>query len=130
MIRLFPMLLACTAVAAGAQTASAPLAGERAAPRPLNADEHAALRCAAAFALVSAGQAKGDPAVAAWPVLGTRGREFFVRTGARLMDDAGLDEAGVAAAARAEVAQVRRTGTEPLRPFCVPLLDALVPPKR
>lgn len=116
---LFPALLALSAVSAAAHAPTA--------PRPLTADEHAALRCAAAFAVVSAGQARHDPAVAQWPVLGTRGREFFVQVGARLMDDAGLDEAGVAAAAKIEAGEIRRSGVEPLRPFCLPLLDAAVP---
>ncbi len=108
-------------------TAALALAAAPAPPRPLSADEHAALRCSAAFALVSAGQVRGDPAAAQYPPLKLRGREFFVVTAARLMDDAGLDEAGIKAAAEAEVAALRADGTAPLMPFCLALLDASAP---
>lgn len=98
-----------------------------AAPRPLTADEHAALRCAAAFAIVAGQQAQGLPGAMEYPPLAVRGREFFVATGARLIDEAGLDDAGVKAAAEAEATAVRAQGTAPLMPFCLSLLDAQVP---
>ena len=66
-------------------TAALALAAAPAPPRPLSADEHAALRCSAAFALVSAGQVRGDPAAAQYPPLKLRGREFFVVTAAWMM---------------------------------------------
>lgn len=50
--------------------------------------QEAAVRCGAAFAIVSADQARGVP-IAGWPPLGVRGKEFFVRTGARVMDETG-----------------------------------------
>ena len=105
-------------------TAALALAAAPPAPRPLNADEQAAQRSAAAFAMVSAAQGRADPAAAQYPPLRLRGREFFVVTAARLMDDAGLDEAGIRAAAEAEAAAVRAQGTAPLMPFCLALLDA------
>lgn len=96
-----------------------------AAPRALNGDEHAALRCAVAFAQVAAGQARGDAAMKRFPPMIPRGREFFVRLAARLMDEAGLDEAGVKAAAEAEAAALRNEGG-PARamPFCQTVLAA------
>lgn len=97
-------------------------------PRALNADEQAALRCAAAFAIVAAEQARGDRVAAQYPPLGVRGREFFVVTAARLMDEAGLDETGIKAAAEGEAAAVRRDGVAPIIPFCLALLDAQLPP--
>lgn len=96
-------------------------------PRPLTADEHAALRCAATFAIIAAQQAHGDRAVASYPPLAQRGREFFVITGARLIDNAGLDDAGVKAAAEAEAAGARMQDTAAIMPFCLKLLDAEVP---
>lgn len=116
-------------LALGLAFAPVPLAAEAppARPRALTADEHAALRCGAVFAIVAAQQARGDAAAAHYPPLAVRGREFFAQTGARLMDDAGLDEAGVRAAAEAEAAAVRAQGAAPLMPFCLGLLDAQVP---
>ena len=108
-------------------SAALTLAAAPAAPRPLTADEHAALRCAAVFAIVSAQQARGDPAVGQYPSLARRGREFFVATAARLMDEAGLDEAGIKAAAESEAAAVRAEGAAPLMPLCLALLDAGAP---
>ncbi len=90
-----PMLLAALAP----QPAPAPLAPEL---TPLPQESRALLRCAAAFALVAQGQAAGDPQAKAWPDLSLRGREFFVRAMAQLMDETGRDRAGIAALANAE----------------------------
>jgi hypothetical protein len=58
--------------------------------------ERAALRCGVAFAVVHGWQVDDDPRGAAFPVMeNTGGREFFVRTTAQLMDERGLDRAGV-----------------------------------
>lgn len=119
-------------VAFAVALAAAPLAAQPVpptpAPRALTADEHAALRCAATFAIIAAQQAHGDPAAASYPPLAARGREFFVITGARLIDDAGLDDAGVKAAAEAEAAGARTQDNAAIMPFCLKLLDAEVPP--
>lgn len=121
---LGPVLgLALASVAIAAEPPAGP-------SRPLNADEHAALRCAAAFAIVAAEQARGGPAARQYPPLAVRGREFFVQTGARLIEDAGLDDAGVKAATEAEAAAVRAQGPARLMPFCLGLLDAQVPAPR
>lgn len=62
----------------------------------LELEQAAALRCAVAFALVSAWQQDGDARGAAFPALEEAGaREFFVRTMARLMDERALDRSGV-----------------------------------
>ena len=118
-----------------ATLAAAPLVAQPAlppapAPRALTADEHAALRCAATFAIIAAQQTHGDPAAASYPPLAARGREFFVITGARLIDDAGLDDAGVKAAAEAEAAGARTQDNAAIMPFCLRLLDAEVPAQR
>ena len=57
-------------------------------PAPLSLQQSTALRCSAAFALGAALQNRGEATT--WPPLAARGREFFVRALARLMDDAGL----------------------------------------
>lgn len=107
--------------------AAAPLA---AAPRPLTADEQMGLTCASAFALVAAGQARGEPGMTQYPPLAIRGREWFVRLAAQLMDDAGLDQAGVRAAAQAAAAPLRRSGVAPVMPACLRALDADLPQAR
>lgn len=115
-LAVLPLLLATTPLAA--------------APRPLTAEEQMGLTCAGAFALVAAGQARGDPAVAQYPPLAQRGREWFVRLAAQLMDDAGLDQAGVRAAAEAAAAPLRRGGVGAVMPSCLKALDDDLPPSR
>ena len=115
MNRLFPAALAAAALAPSAS----------AAPRPLSGDEQTALRCAVAFAQVAAGQARGEPAMKQFPPMIPRGREFFVRLAARLIDDAGLDGAGVKAAVEAQDAALRKEGGPVgAMPFCLRVLDA------
>lgn len=113
---LLPLLLAATPLAA--------------APRPLTGEERMGLTCASAFALVAAGQARGDAAMAQYPPLGARGREYFVRLAAQLMDDAGLDQAGIRAAAEAEVAPLRRSGVDAVMPACLRTLEQDLPASR
>ena len=113
---LVPLLLAATPLAA--------------APRPLTGEERMGLTCAGAFAMVAAGQARGDAAMGQYPPLAQRGREYFVRLAAQLMDDAGLDQAGLRAAAEAQAAPLRRTGIAPVMPSCLRALDEALPAAR
>lgn len=99
-----------------------------AAPRPLTAEEQMGLTCASAFALVAAGHARGEPAMAQYPPLNQRGREYFVRLAAQLMDDAGLDQAGIRAATATQAAALRRSGVAGVMPACLHALDAELPP--
>ena len=111
--------------------AAAPLAAQpTAGPRPLTAEEQMGLTCASAFAIVAAGQARGEPAMTQYPPLAARGREWFVRLAAQLMDDAGLDRDGVRAAAEAAAAPLRRNGVGPVMPSCLKALDEDLPPAR
>lgn len=83
------------------------------------------LRCSAAFALMAHRQATGDQAALAFPPLGQRGREFFVRASARLMDEAGLDRESIAAALTNEALEL--TGGDALEqvmPACLTALEA------
>lgn len=119
-------LLGSTAVSG--QIESAPVA-----PPALNLEQETAVRCGAAFAIVSAEQARGSTLAAGWPVLGTRGREFFVRTGARLMDETGATRpqvqalfANAARSLRADSASLPGRLTT-LRQPCLTLLDLTVP---
>jgi len=73
--------------------APAPLAAQQAAsvelPRP-NLEQKMLLRCSAAFGLIAGEQARGDEAANRYPPLAERGREFFVRASAQVMDELGL----------------------------------------
>jgi hypothetical protein len=65
------------------------------------------LRCSAAFGIIAGEQARGVESAKAWPPLGERGREFFVRAAAAMMDDLGLTREQVQALLKAEVARLQ-----------------------
>ena len=98
-------------------------------PAPLSLENRTALRCAAAFAIVADGQAKNTEDAKAYPALGQRGREFFVRTSARVMDDTGMDRAAVATALQTEAQGLWDKGglggeIGQIMPACLLLLEA------
>ncbi len=94
-------------------------------PPALSLEQRTALRCAAAFALGAEAQARGDAQAIALPPLAARGREYFVRLSARIMDDTGLPRDAIAAALKAEAEQLVRTGERHSAvPPCLVLLDA------
>jgi hypothetical protein len=84
------------------------------------------LRCSAAFAIVAAEQQRGVASALAHPPLGERGREYFARTGARLMDDLKLTREQAAESLRAEVEALRRASGEAVDP--AGYLDAVMQP--
>ncbi|MEE4205881.1 MAG: hypothetical protein V2I39_06310 [Erythrobacter sp.] len=93
------MLIAIAPFLLAVQAAPETRPPQDAAPVALEAlelEQAAALRCAVGFALVSGWQKDGDERGADFPAVEVPGaREFFVRTMARLMDERGLDRAGV-----------------------------------
>ena len=93
--------------------------------QPLDASQRGAIRCSAAFALIAQRQAQGDPAALEYPALAVRGQEFFVRSNAQLMDDAGLDRAAIGALMRTEAEMIVNDGTlyDLMQP-CLLMLDA------
>jgi hypothetical protein len=118
MIR-FLLPVAALAVFAPAAHAQQPAAPE------LTIQQKTALRCSTAFALVAEGQARGDPAVAEYPPLGERGREFFVRSSAQIMDETGMSREAVAGLLSAEIAALNEPGAlDGVMPPCLLLLDA------
>lgn len=96
------------------------------APAPaLAPPQAAALRCGVVFALGTRMQADGKPAAAAWPALATRGREYFVRVFARLMDDIGASREQLTALAGAETSTLGDdAAVVAAMPACLALLDA------
>lgn len=126
-IFLVPALLLC-ALPASAQSPAAPL--------NLTLAQETSLRCSAAFGLIAYDQKRGAPGADAFPPLGTRGREFFVRTTARLMDETGASRETVQALLKVRVDELQKGAIEAANPAefvgrtvraCLPLLDAEVP---
>ncbi|ABC64365.1 hypothetical protein [Erythrobacter litoralis] len=94
------------------------------APAALSLEQQTAIRCSAAFAILAEGQARGDPRMAPYPVLGTRGREFFVVSSARIMDETGRSRGQVAQVLQTEARSLREEGAlEATMPACLLLLD-------
>lgn len=116
------MIHALFVAALALQAAPAPAPSS---PPVLSQENRALLRCAAAFAVTATAQANGDPAAQQWPALGTRGREFFVRALAQLMDATGLDRAGIAQLASKEAQALTATGdVDKVMPSCLIMLES------
>lgn len=103
-----------------------PVMGLEADVPELNAQQSATLRCSAAFGVVAHGQANGDEVALRYPPLGERGKEFFVRSAARLMDELELDRAGIQKLVSLEAQKlwVEEGLLEDVMPSCLVLLDA------
>ena len=86
-----PMIAASLALSA----AAAPLPIQAQAPQGITLEHRMLLRCSAAFALVAHGQETGEAQAITFPPIGARGREYFVRAIARVMDDTGMDREAV-----------------------------------
>jgi hypothetical protein len=95
------------------------------APPNLSEEDRALLRCAAAFALVAEGQAMGNDAAKKWPPVEVRGKEFFVRALAQLMDATGLDRGGISQLVSAEARDMLdNDDVDKVMPACLVMLDA------
>ncbi len=107
-----------------AMVQSVPASGPAVDP-PLDLEQQAAVRCSAAFAVVGHGQQSGNAEALAYPLVNERGREFFVRTAARLMDERGLTRDQVAMLMREEAQTLwDDDAVEAVMPGCLLLLDA------
>lgn len=114
-----------------------PAAAQTPAPSPkLTLAQETSLRCSAAFGLIAYDQKRAAPGANAFPPLATRGREFFVRTTARLMDETGASRETVQALLKVRVDELQRGAIASANPgeftgrtvrACLPLLDAEVP---
>ncbi|MGB7374384.1 hypothetical protein [Pontixanthobacter sp.] len=91
----------------------------------LTLEQRTSLRCSAAFAIIADRQAKGNPQALEYPALAERGREFFVRSSARLMDDTGMDRTRISALIQSEALNLSEQGMiTPIMPSCLLLLEA------
>jgi hypothetical protein len=86
-----------------ALAAPAAVQGEAASAPQLNSDQELLLRCSAVFGIIASDQARGIESARAYPPLAVRGREYFVRAGARLIDELGLTDEQVRAMVNQEV---------------------------
>lgn len=94
-------------------------------PVPLDIQQQTALRCSMAIAMAAEQQRAGAATDQGWPDLTERGREFFVRSLAQLMEDTGLTRDGLVAQARPEVETLKQPGRlAEVMPGCLLLLDA------
>jgi len=83
------------------------------------------VRCSSALAILAEGQANGNPAAKKWPPIETRAREFFVRALAQLMDQTGLDRAGINRVASKEAQDLWDKGDiEKVLPSCLVMLES------
>lgn len=103
---------------------AAPAAAQQAAPpAPLSLEQKTALRCSAAFAVGAVLQSRGEGAD--WPALATRGREYFVRVSAQLMDQTGRTREQVAEELTAQAQELRDPAVlGAAMPPCLLLLEA------
>lgn len=89
----------------------------------LNLEQTTALRCSAAFALVAQMQEQGD--ASQYPLLEERGREFFVRSIARVMDETGATREQVVTLMAEQVEGLSdQSELDAAMPPCLLLLEA------
>ena len=101
------------------------LAAAPAAEPVLNPPQAMALRCGVVFALGARLQAENLPIALGWPPLGTRGKEYFVRVTAKLMDDTKASREMLSAMAMRQVPSLGTpSAIAAAMPGCLPLLDA------
>lgn len=94
-------------------------------PPALSLEQQTTLRCAAAFAMVAEGQKRGNAEALAYPALDKRGKEFFVRSSARLMDQTGLDRRAIASIMQREAQDLwDNDQVDQIMPSCLLLLSA------
>ena len=102
----------------------------------LTEDHRQALQCAGVFAIVASEQAAGVPTALDWPPLAYRGKEYFVGTSTRVMQEAGLSREAVRDLLAQQVTALQQSTetrdadevvAEAMTP-CLPRLDATVPP--
>lgn len=118
-------MIRITSLAAVVTLIASPLTAQPGAPASLSLEHRMLLRCSAAFALVAARQETGDAEALAYPPLEERGREFFVRASARVMEEAKLDRAAISDALTREVQSLGdRNALKQVMPPCVAALES------
>jgi hypothetical protein len=112
--------------------AAVPSAAQNASPA-LSLEQQMLLRCSAAFGIVANEQERGVTSTNTYPVLTVRGKEFAVRSGARLIDELHISREQYAALFKAEVERLQTGSMEADEPAayvdsvmrpCLAFLDA------
>ncbi|MEE1878489.1 hypothetical protein [Altererythrobacter litoralis] len=117
-------ILIAAAIGLAAQ-ATAPVVPATPPAAPLSQENKALVRCSAAFALVSFGQESGNAEAQKWPATDPRGREFFVRALAQVMDETGLQRDAVAGLVQAEAQRLLdEAQVDAVMPACLTMLEA------
>ncbi|MGQ7829738.1 hypothetical protein [Altererythrobacter sp. Z27] len=117
-------ILIAAAIGLAAQ-ATAPVAPATPPTASLSQENQALVRCSAAFALVSFGQESGNADAQKWPAIDPRGREFFVRALAQVMDETGLQRDAVAGMVQAEAQRLLdESQVDAVMPACLTMLEA------
>jgi len=107
-------------------------------PEPLDESQRRDLSCVAVLAIVASEQERGVESALAYPLLSERGATYAGLVGERIMADSGRsreqvrDEILAAVAAQQALAKDASDPDELVRSemtTCLPLLDAVVPPK-
>jgi len=104
---------------------SVPASAQQPAPA-LTLEQKMLLRCSAAFAVVAGEQERGVASAQAYPPLRERGREFFVRAIARLMDEQNLSREQAEAAVRSEAQRFQADAAQ--APDKARFLDGMMQP--
>ncbi len=118
-----PSFLILLAVPALAQDGAGQAPTQVSPQRGLMLEHRAMLRCSAAFALVAAEQQRTP--TSAYPPLGQRGREYFVRAVAQVMDETGLPRAEVVAQLEQEARDLSTDNKlDQIMPACLLALEA------
>ena len=90
-------------------------------------EQQTALRCGVAIAIATEAQRARNAEGRDWPDLveGNRGREFFVRSMARLMDDTGMAREDIALRGRKEAEHLAQDGNlDAVMPACLLMMEA------
>lgn len=105
-----------------AQSAAPPITLQ---PIPLPIEQQSAVRCSTAIAMAAEQQRAGQASGKDWPDLTMRGREFFVRSLAKLMDEAKLTRPMMALHVQREAEQLKQPGRlDEVMPACLMLLNS------
>lgn len=117
-------------LAMAASVALAPSAllaqGDSAPSSQLSLEQATLLRCSAAFAIVAAEQDRGVASALAYPALKDRGKEYFVRSAAQLMDELQLTRDGVQSLLQSEVSRLHEQSRASGQPAAV--VDSIMRP--
>lgn len=121
MIRTIALLCALVLAAPAAAQDEA----QAAAPK-LTLEQETTVRCGTAFAIVAVYQEREADWAMEYPLIDDRGREFFVRSNARLMDELQLGRPDVEALYMVEAVRLRGDieAVQQMMPACLALFDA------